>query len=104
MTADDLPPLIRIRLHPRPLWARVLLVLGAILCFAAGILGWLIPVVTGIPFYLAGIVLLGMVDPAVVRWANRTEAKLSPKWRKRLRRGLRRVPIRKVRENIQPGA
>jgi uncharacterized membrane protein YbaN (DUF454 family) len=80
----------------------VLLVAGAILCFVFGILGWLVPVVTGIPFYVLGLILLGMASPSVQNWINRTETKLSPKWRRLLRAGLAKIPFRKVRESERP--
>lgn len=71
------------------------------LCFVVGIFGWLLPVVTGIPFYIVGLILLGMASPRVIEKVNAAEAKLSPKWRQRLRDGLEKIPIKKVRDSVQ---
>jgi len=101
MAITEYPPLIKLRGTRQPVWKRVLLVGGAVLCFVVGVLGWLVPVITGIPFYIMGLILLGMASPRVIEWVNHAEARLSPKWRKRLRAGLRKIPIRKVRESIQ---
>ena len=101
MGTQQFRPLLKVRRKQHPLWKRILLIGGAVLCFIAGIFGWLLPVVTGIPFYIAGIILLGWASPAVVRWVNRKEAGLSPKWRKRLRNGMNKIPIKKIRESVQ---
>jgi uncharacterized membrane protein YbaN (DUF454 family) len=101
MTGTTFSPLLKIRKTPRSLLSRVLLVSAAVLCFVLGILGWLVPVVTGIPFYVLGLVLLGMASSSVRDWINRAEARLSPKWRRLLRAGLAKIPIRKVRESVK---
>ena len=98
---DSFSPLLRIRKTQRSLLTRVLLVGGAILCLVFGILGWLVPVVTGIPFYVLGLILLGMASSGVRNWINRAEARLPPRWRKLLRDGIARIPIRSVRENVR---
>jgi hypothetical protein len=61
---------------PPPLWKRVLCVIGAVILFALGIVGWLIPVVTGIPFYALGLVLLGISSQRVREWINHAERRL----------------------------
>ena len=101
MSGSTFPPLLKIRNSRRSLIARVLLVIGAVLCFVLGILGWLVPVVTGIPFDVLGLILLGMASSSVRDWINRAEAKLSPKWRKMLRDTLAKIPLRKVRESVK---
>ena len=101
MAGTSFPPLLRIRKTRKSLLSRVLLVGAAILCFIAGILGWLLPVITGIPFYVLGLILLGMASSSVRDWINRSEAKLPPRWRKLLRNGIARIPIRKVRESVK---
>ena len=101
MPSKDFPPLLRVSRTKAPLWRRILLIGGAMALFVVGIFGWLIPVVTGIPFYIAGLILLGMASPAVLKWINKAEARLSPKWRRRLRDGLEKVPIKKVRESVR---
>jgi uncharacterized membrane protein YbaN (DUF454 family) len=60
--------------------------------FALGIVGWLIPVVTGIPFLVFGLVLLGMSSQRAREWINRAERRLPLRWRRRLRAGLQRLP------------
>jgi hypothetical protein len=101
MAGQSFPPLLKARRKQQPLWKRWLLIAAAILCFTVGVLGWLLPVITGIPFYILGLILLGMASPRVVDRINSAEAKLSPKWRKRLRDGLGKIPIKKVRESVQ---
>lgn len=98
---DSFRPLLRIRKTQRSFLTRVLLVGGAIVCLVLGILGWLVPVVTGIPFYVLGLILLGMASSGVRNWINRAEARLPPRWRKLLRNGIAKIPIRSVRENVR---
>ena len=88
---QELPDLLRTTAPP-PLWKRVLCVIGAVILFALGIVGWLIPVVTGIPFYALGLVLLGMSSQRVREWIIRAERRLPIHWRRRLRATLRRLP------------
>lgn len=65
---------------------RVALVAAAIVFFLLGILGWLVPVVTGVPFYALGLIALGMASRRVGRWINAWERKLPHKLRRALRR------------------
>jgi hypothetical protein len=97
---SDYPPLLQPRGQKHPLWRRVLLVAGALLCFVVGVFGWLLPVVTGIPFYIVGLILLGMASPRVIEWINRAEASLSPRWRGKLRMGLDKIPFKGLRKGI----
>ena len=101
MPAREFPPLLKFRRKKQPMWTRVLLIGGAVLCFVVGIFGWLLPVITGIPFYIVGLILLGMASPRVIEKVNSAEAKLSPKWRQRLRDGLEKIPIKKIRDSVQ---
>lgn len=101
MSGSSFPPLLNTRSEGRSLLTRVLLVAGAILCFVIGILGWLVPVVTGIPFYVLGLILLGMASSSVRNWINRSESRLSPKWRRLLRAGLAKLPFRKVGKSVR---
>jgi hypothetical protein len=89
--AQELPDLLRTGAPP-PLWTRVLCVIGAVILFALGIVGWLIPIVTGIPFYALGLVLLGMSSQRVRKWINQAERRLPIHWRRRLRAAIRRLP------------
>ena len=82
---DLLPPLVN-----RPLWVRALCVAGALLCFGLGIIGWLIPVVTGLPFYAIGLLLLGMSSGRVAGWINRLDRRLPLRIRVGLRKWTRR--------------
>lgn len=90
----ELPDLLAARAHTPSAWLKALYVLGAVVCFALGIVGWLVPLVTGLPFYVIGIVLLGLASNRVRRLINRLERRLTPSWRSRIRRALRRVPGR----------
>jgi hypothetical protein len=98
---DELPDLLTVHATRRPLWVRVLCVLGALVCFALGVVGWLIPVVTGIPFYVAGLLLLGVASNRVVRAVNRLERKLPERWRRTLRHGLSAIPSRRLRRYLR---
>ena len=60
--------------------------------FALGVVGWLIPVITGIPFYAAGLVFLGLASVRTRRFINRMERKLSETTRRRMRRIIGKVP------------
>jgi len=95
-----LPDLLREHEGHRPLWLRGLYVLGALVCVALGIAGWLIPVMTGIPFYAAVVVLLGLASDRVRRAINRLERRLAESTRRRIRRLLARLPGAWVRRLI----
>jgi len=68
------------------MWRRVLLLAAACVCFALGLVGWLVPVVTGIPFYIAGLVFLAGASERCRRWINGWERRLPHKYRLNLRR------------------
>lgn len=74
----------------RPMMRRILWGLGAVGCFVLGVVGWLVPIVTGIPFYLLGLVLLSKAVPSFGRWINRKERTWKLKWRLLLRPALRK--------------
>lgn len=95
-----LPDLLREQDGRRPFWLRIVFLVAALVCFAAGVLGWLIPVVTGIPFYVAGLVFLGLISDRTRRLINRLERRLAESTRRRLRRALARLPGRWVRELV----
>jgi len=95
-----LPDLLREQNGRRPLWLRVVFLVAALLCFVAGIVGWLIPVITGIPFYVAGLVFLGLASDRTRRFINRLERRLSETTRQKVRRLLARVPGRWMRELV----
>jgi uncharacterized membrane protein YbaN (DUF454 family) len=86
----ELPDLLEPRERRHPLWFRALCVLGAIVFFLLGIVGWLIPLVTGIPFYAVSLVLLGMASDRTRQWINDAERKMPDGWRRALRKVLRK--------------
>ena len=90
----DLPDLLTSDGKKRPAWARAVCLASATLFFLLGMVGWLIPVVTGIPFYLVALVLLGMASDRVLHAINRLERRLPDRWRRELRRAAGRVPGR----------
>jgi uncharacterized membrane protein YbaN (DUF454 family) len=79
----------------------VLYFTGAAVAFGLGIVGWLVPIVTGIPFYILGLVLLAKASGRTVKWINRVEAKLPPRRRRQLRAAIKKIPIRWLRESVQ---
>ena len=89
-TASDLPDLLEHDHKPRPRWIKALCLIGAVLLFALGVVGWLIPLVTGIPFYVAGLFLLSIGSDRAREWINRLERKLPHRWRVALRRVMRK--------------
>jgi hypothetical protein len=99
---EPIPDLLRTDRKPAPLWRRGLYLLGAALAFVAGIVGWLVPVVTGIPFWIAGIVLLAVAVPKTAHVLNALERKLPDRLRRGLRRGIAKVPIKRLREAVIP--
>ena len=90
MTPDrDPPDLLRELEHHRPFWVRVLCFAGAGVFFVLGIVGWLIPVLTGIPFYVAGLALLALASDSARHLINRLERRLPRRLRWAVRRGVR---------------
>jgi hypothetical protein len=99
-SSSKLPDLLRVQPTSAPWWRRALYVVGAVLAFAAGIAGWVIPVLTGIPFWVAGFVLLAMASQRTRHVINALERRLPEKWRLGLRRGLKKVPNRRLRKAV----
>jgi hypothetical protein len=101
-----LPDLLRAQDGRHPFWLRIVFLVAALICFVAGVVGWLIPVMTGIPFYAAGLVFLGLASDRTRRFINRMEQRLSENTRRRIRRVIAKVPGRWVRSlvNIPEGA
>lgn len=94
VVTDDRPlePLLRPRVNHRPWWKRCLLAGLGVVLLLLGMVGWLLPVVTGIPFYLAGFVVLAMTSDRVREMINRLDARLPERRRRGVRRVLRRIP------------
>ena len=101
-----LPDLLRDPSERHPFWLRIIFLGAAVVFFALGVVGWLIPVITGIPFYAAGLVFLGLASDRTRRFINRMERKLSENTRRRMRRIIGKVPGQWVRNlvNIPEGA
>jgi hypothetical protein len=94
------PDLLREPDQPRPLWLRGLCLAGALVCLVLGVVGWLIPVITGIPFYLAGLVLLAIASDGARSAINRLERGLPRRTRWTLRRALRSIPSERLRRLV----
>jgi hypothetical protein len=90
MDLNDLPDILPVEGHRRPLWVRLLCLVGAVVFAALGVVGWLIPVVTGIPFYAVAIVLLAVASDRARKWVNALERKLPHDTRVAIRRWLGR--------------
>lgn len=89
----------------RRLWQRAGLVLLALVCFALGVLGWLIPIMSGVPFHVGGLFLVGMVSPGIAKRLNGAERRLPQRLRKLLRpRCLVDFLARRRRTSGQPPA
>lgn len=91
-----LPDLLRTDGPPRSAAARIGLISAAIVLFILGVIFWLIPVLTGLPFYIASFVCLGMASRRVARWINRHERRLPERYRLWLRPAVRRERKRRA--------
>lgn len=90
IVAEELPDLIQ-QDGVRPgMVKRVALLAAALVFVVLGIVGWLLPIVTGIPFYILALVCAGMASRRVAGWVNRHERRLPLRWRLLLRPRLRR--------------
>lgn len=79
-----------------PLWLKVLLVLAAIVCMILGFILWLIPVITGIPFWIIGFIILAAVSDRFRRLINRLEHKLPIRARIALRHARDKIRRKKT--------
>ena len=98
--SSDLPDLLRLGGH-RPLWLRVVGLAGALVFFALGVVGWLIPVITGLPFYAVGLVLLALSSDRAGSVVNHLERRLSRGTRLAIRRALARITTPRVRRALR---
>ncbi len=87
---EELEDFLRKREAKRSVGGRVLLLVGAGLCFLLGIVFWLIPVVTGVPFYILGVILLAGTSERVRNLLNRGERRFPRRFRLRLREWMRK--------------
>ena len=85
-----LPDLIKVDGRDRHPLHRAALFGGALVFFVLGVIGWLVPVVSGVPFYVIAILLLGMASTRAANWFNAQERRLPHRWRVRLRKMLGR--------------
>src|ERR1700704_2358025 len=104
--SSPLPDLLREQDGRHPFWLRLVFLGAALVCLVLGVVGWLIPVITGIPFYAAGLVFLGLASDRTRRFINRMEHKFSENTQRRIRRVIGKVPGQWVRNlvNIPEGA
>jgi uncharacterized membrane protein YbaN (DUF454 family) len=102
MAPDDLPDLLR-NDGRRPLWLRAMGLGGATVFFALGVVGWLIPVVTGLPFHAVALALLALSSDRVGGWVNRAERRLPRHRRLAIRRALGRITTPRVRRFLRLG-
>jgi hypothetical protein len=84
----ELPDLIPER-RPLPMHWRILALAGGVLLIVLGFVGWLVPIVTGIPFYVVGLGLLGLASRRVRHWINTAERRLPLRLRLLLRKRRR---------------
>jgi hypothetical protein len=82
----ELPDLIAMNGVPRGPIKRAALLGAALVFFVLGVVFWLIPVLTGLPFYLLAAITAGMASRRVARWVNRAERRLPHRVRLVLRR------------------
>ena len=82
---EELPNLLPER-RPLPLHWRMAALFGGGLFIALGVVGWLVPIVTGIPFYIVGLGLLGLASRRVRHAINVAERRLPARARLLLRR------------------
>jgi hypothetical protein len=99
-SSSPLPDLLREQDGRHPFWLRMIFLAVALVCLAAGVVGWLIPVVTGIPFYAAGFVFLGLASDRTRRLINRLERRLAERSRRKIRRLIAKVPGTWVRNLV----
>jgi hypothetical protein len=98
---DDLPDLLPPRHNERPFWLRAIYFGAGIILIILGVVGWVMPIVTGIPFYVGGLVCLSLASTRVREWINRAERWLSYENRRRLRHWIRKIPSKAIRDHIQ---
>jgi uncharacterized membrane protein YbaN (DUF454 family) len=87
-----LPDLISCDGPDRGVWKRIGLISASVAFFSLGIVGWVIPVMTGVPFHVLGLITLGMASKPIARTVNRWERRLPHRLRlwlrpKRYRKG-----------------
>jgi len=84
----QLPDLLEPHPRRRSTWSRALRLAGAVVFFLLGVVGWLLPVVTGIPFYVIALLLLASASDRARQWVNDAERRLPDRWRLVIRQAL----------------
>jgi len=87
---EPLNELIAVDGPRRHVVVRVALVGGAVACFALGVLFGFVPGIPGFVFHVVGLLLLGMASRRFARWLNRRESQLPLRYRRWIRKLLRR--------------
>ncbi|MHC4845838.1 MAG: hypothetical protein ACYTCU_06725 [Planctomycetota bacterium] len=77
---------------------RVGLLAASAVLFALGVVFWLIPVATGIPFYVLSVITLSMASRRAARFLNRGERRLPYRFRRWMRLLLRHRERKKRHE------
>jgi DMSO reductase anchor subunit len=97
--ADALSDFVPTTWVAKSLTGRLLMLLLAVGLLLLGLLGWIIPLITGVPFLIASVVAVAMASHRVCRWVNFVEGKFPV----RLRRGLRRCQhgLRVMRDGLR---
>ena len=81
-----LPDLIALDGVPRGPIKRAALLVAAAVFFVLGVVFWLVPVLTGVPFYVLAAISAGMASRRAAGWVNRLERRLPHRLRLVLRR------------------
>src|SRR5262245_25888533 len=83
--SHDLPDLLETPAKARSVWFRIICLAGAGAFLVLGTIGWLLPIVTGIPFYVVALILLGIGSERCRQYINRMERRLPRALRLKLR-------------------
>lgn len=103
MPRRPLPDLLQVERVERGMWTRIGLLLAAAVLFLAGLVVWLIPVLTGsILLYIPALFLVGMASRRAAAAINRWEARLPRRVRLWLRpRRFRKAQVDRLRRQRQ---
>ncbi len=93
---DDLSELIPEEKNDSGLLKKCILVIGGLGLIVLGIIGWILPVLIGVPFVIGGLAMLSVAFKPLRKWVNAWDAKLPRKWRLLIR-------FRKIDDNLASG-
>jgi hypothetical protein len=88
----EIPKLIETDPGQRSLGARVALASGAVVVLILGVIGWILPIVPGLPLIVVGLGMLGLCSRRAASWINATEARLPRRIRLALRPRMEAKP------------